>query len=87
MFCVEWERDQEGVVLGEEIELYDSAYGHNDDLMNRLKQLGLWDTLTSMKPDLKKRNGTEQLKSQYTSKKRRSYTHHYYYLTLKSTFS
>ena len=59
VFVLDDEGSKKAMVQGEEIELYEPAYGYNDDLINWLKQSGLWDTLTSIWPDLKKRNGIE----------------------------
>ncbi|HXL04161.1 MAG TPA: hypothetical protein PLH34_05105 [Bacillota bacterium] len=59
IFVLNDEETKKAIVQDEEVELYESAYGYNDDLINRLKQSGLWDTLTYMKPDLKKKNGIE----------------------------
>lgn len=57
VFVLDEEKAEEAVVSGEEVEIHDSAYGWNDDLVNWLRQAGFWDILTSIEPDVKKQNG------------------------------
>ena len=43
VFVLDDEGSKKAMVQGEEIELYEPAYGYNDDLINWLKQAGLID--------------------------------------------
>lgn len=52
IFVVDEEKTKKAIVSGEEMETYDSRYGHNDDLIDGLKQSGFWDILIAMKAEL-----------------------------------
>lgn len=56
VFVLDEKKTEEAVISGEDVEVYESQYGWNDDLVNWLKKTGFWDILTSMQPD-KKDNG------------------------------
>ncbi|NLG79114.1 MAG: hypothetical protein GX492_04725, partial [Firmicutes bacterium] len=56
LFVLDEKKTEEAVIAGEDVEVYESQYGWNDDLVNWLKKTGFWDILTSMQPD-KKDNG------------------------------
>jgi len=45
------------IAQGEEVEVVESAYGANEFILDFLKDSGLWDILTQMKPAMKKDNG------------------------------
>jgi hypothetical protein len=61
MAYVVYRRDEEGVkealVAGERHELVESEYGKNEYLVEFLRELGIWEVLCSLRPEVKKENG------------------------------
>jgi len=48
---------EEAIINGEKFEVVDSDFGANEFLIDFLKEAGIWDIITGMKPQMKKNNG------------------------------
>jgi len=56
-----WTRNEkeieEAIINGEEIDVVESDFGANEFVIDFLKEVGFWDIITGMKPEMKKNNG------------------------------
>lgn len=48
---------EEAIINGEKVEVAESDFGANEFVIDFLKEAGLWDIITDMKPKMKKNNG------------------------------
>jgi len=48
---------EEAILNGEATQVIDSDFGANEFLIDFLKEAGIWDIITGMKPTMKKENG------------------------------
>ena len=48
---------EEAIINGEDVEIVESDFGNNEFLIDFLKEKGIWDIITGMKPEMKKNNG------------------------------
>ena len=48
---------EEAIINGEKVEVVDSDFGANEFVIDFLKEAGIWDTITGMRPLMKKENG------------------------------
>jgi len=48
---------EKAIINGEDVEIVESDFGNNEFLIDFLKEAGIWDIITGMKPGMKKNNG------------------------------
>jgi len=61
VYTQEREETKAAVLGGEKIEIMGTEYGHNDHLIDWLKEKGYWEVLTAYKPEVRA-NGTDEKK-------------------------